>query len=42
VPKIRAYAPKNYEINQMASYVNNMSNRLSIPKLTSNDSKSSL
>lgn len=38
VPSIRSVIPKQAELNRMASYVNKMSNRLSIPKLTSNDS----
>lgn len=37
-PSIGTYMPKQHDVNKVARYVNHLSNRLSIPKLRSNDS----
>lgn len=38
VPTMAPYMPKQHDVNKVAAYVNHLSNRLSIPKLRSNDS----
>jgi len=41
-PTLPAYGAKQKDLNKVASYLNNLSTRLSIPKLNSSDSQSSV